>query len=77
MRAVGALAGALVGLRIRTSRPLVVANMCMALGCLPPALIALHAHPVVIAVATALMNGALGLSSTCGTPPSSGASPRS
>ncbi|WP_442270374.1 MFS transporter [Streptomyces sp. M-16] len=62
--AVGALTGALVALRIRTSRPLVVANMCMALGCLALALIALHAHPVVIAVATALMNSALGLSST-------------
>ncbi|EFL19348.1 MFS transporter [Streptomyces sp. C] len=62
--AVGALAGALVALRIRTSRPLAVANVCMALGCLPLALIALHAHAVVIAVATALMNSALGLSST-------------
>ncbi|MFD0375765.1 MFS transporter [Streptomyces sp. NPDC127112] len=62
--AVGALAGALIALRIKTSRPLVVANVCMALGCLPLALIALHAHAIVIAVATALMNSALGLSST-------------
>ncbi|WP_404955629.1 MFS transporter [Streptomyces sp. 147326] len=62
--AVGALAGALVALRVRTSRPLVVANVCMALGCLPLALIAMHAPAIVIAVATALMNSALGLSST-------------
>ncbi|WP_331747034.1 MFS transporter (plasmid) [Streptomyces sp. NBC_00853] len=59
--AVGALVGALIALRVRPRRPLLVANICLAMGALPLPLIALEAPTYVIAVAAGLMSVALGL----------------
>ncbi|WP_236053756.1 MFS transporter [Streptomyces musisoli] len=61
---VGALTGALVSLRVRTSRPLVVINICLSLGAIPLALIALGAHTALIAVGAGVMAFALGLMGT-------------
>ena len=58
---IGALVGALVAVRVAPEHPLVTANVCLALGSLPLALIAARAHPVLIAVAAGLMYSALGL----------------
>lgn len=61
---IGALTGALLSLRIKTSRPLVVANVCLALGAIPLTLIALGAHTAFIAAGAAVMAFALGLMGT-------------
>ncbi|MEU9193756.1 MFS transporter [Streptomyces hundungensis] len=61
---VGALTGALVSLRVRTSRPLVVINICLSLGAIPLALIALGAPTALIAVGAGVMAFALGLMGT-------------
>ncbi|WP_371640716.1 MFS transporter [Streptomyces virginiae] len=61
---IGAFAGALLSLRIRTSHPLVLANICLALGAIPLALIALEAHTALIAVGAGIMSFALGLMGT-------------
>ncbi|MEW2467994.1 MFS transporter [Streptomyces sp. NPDC046994] len=62
--AVGALAGVMVAVRLRPRRPLVVSNLCLALGGLPLLLIAAHAPVVLIAVSAGFMYSALGLSGT-------------
>lgn len=56
---VGALCGALLALRLRPARPLVVANLALALGALPLALLAAGAPAVAVAVAYGLMTGGL------------------
>ncbi|MEU4835823.1 MFS transporter [Streptosporangium sp. NPDC023615] len=56
---VGALCGALLALRLRPSRPLLVANLALALGALPLALLAAGAPAVAVAVAYGLMTGGL------------------
>ncbi|MEV7007770.1 MFS transporter [Streptosporangium sp. NPDC051022] len=56
---VGALAGALLALRARPRRPLVVANLALALGGLPLVLLAAGAPALVVAVANGLMAGGL------------------
>ncbi|WP_051898192.1 MFS transporter [Sciscionella sediminilitoris] len=57
--AVGGLIGAFVALRIRPRRPLVVGNLALALGCVPPALLAVPVTAPVIAVAAGFMYGGL------------------
>ncbi|MFD7127283.1 MULTISPECIES: MFS transporter [Streptomyces] len=61
--AVGAVAGALLALRVRPRRPLRVANLCLAVGGLPLALIAIEANVWVIVVAAAAMNTGLAVMS--------------
>lgn len=60
----GALAGAVLALRWRPRRPLVTANVCMALGSVPLLLIGFHAPVAAIALAACAMNTALGLGGT-------------
>ncbi|MBF5028527.1 MULTISPECIES: MFS transporter [unclassified Micromonospora] len=61
--AIGALAGALIGLNIRPRRPLVVSNLANSLGALPLIMIAVGAPVLVVAVAAGLMSLVLGLGS--------------
>jgi MFS family permease len=61
---VGALAGAVLAYRAVPRYPLVAGNVCLALGALPLALLAVRAHPALIALAAALMYSALGLAGT-------------
>ncbi|HEV7933738.1 MAG TPA: MFS transporter [Actinomadura sp.] len=56
---IGALVGAFVGLRIRFRRPLVAANLALSLGALPPALLAVQAPALLVAVGYGLMAGGL------------------
>lgn len=60
----GAFAGALIALRVRPRRPLVVSNVCLALGAIPIALIGAEANVWLIAITAALMTLALGLMGT-------------
>lgn len=62
--AVGALLGAVLSLRVQARRPLVVANVCLALGALPLVCIALRLPVLVIAAAAVVMNTVLGLMGT-------------
>lgn len=62
--AVGALLGAAVSLRLKARRPLVLCNVCLALGALPLVAIAMDLPVGVIAVAAAVMNLVLGLMGT-------------
>ncbi|MBM0230699.1 MFS transporter [Micromonospora sp. STR1_7] len=61
--AIGALAGALIGLNVRPRRPLVVSNLANSLGALPLIMIAVGAPVLVIAVSAGLMSLVLGLGS--------------
>ncbi|MER5642191.1 MFS transporter [Kitasatospora sp. NPDC002227] len=61
---VGAFAGAVLSLRIRPRRPLVVSNLCLAVGGAALVLVAAEAPVWLIAVAAAVMNLGLGLMST-------------
>ncbi|MFD9007633.1 MFS transporter [Streptomyces sp. NPDC059552] len=61
---IGAFIGALIALRIKPRRPLIAANILLALGALPVALIAAHADIYLIVVAGGLMTLSLGLSGT-------------
>ncbi|MEU4403684.1 MFS transporter [Streptosporangium sp. NPDC023963] len=56
---VGALCGALLALRARPRRPLVVANLALALGALPLVLLAAEAPALTVAAAYGLMTGGL------------------
>ncbi|GAA2870449.1 MFS transporter [Streptosporangium fragile] len=56
---IGALCGALLALRSRSRRPLVAANLALALGALPLALLAAGASAPVVAVAYGMMTGGL------------------
>jgi MFS family permease len=56
---VGALIGALIGLRVRPRRPLFAANLALALGALPFLFLAAQAPPILVAVAHGLMAGGL------------------
>ncbi|GAA0846135.1 MFS transporter [Streptosporangium amethystogenes subsp. fukuiense] len=56
---VGALCGALLALRARPRRPLVVANIALALGALPLVLLAAGAPALAVAVAYGLATGGL------------------
>lgn len=56
---IGALVGAVVALRVRPSRPLVVANLGLATGGLPLVLLAIPAPAMVVAVAAAVMYAGL------------------
>ncbi|MFI6510287.1 MFS transporter [Streptosporangium sp. NPDC050855] len=58
---IGALAGALLTLRVRPKRPLVVANLVLALGALPLVLLAAGMSAPMVAVAYGLMTGGLAL----------------
>ncbi|MEW2592251.1 MFS transporter [Micromonospora aurantiaca] len=58
---VGAFLGAVVALRFRPRRPLVVSNICLALGALPLIAIALELPVPAIALAAVMMNSVLGL----------------
>ncbi|MFI6451239.1 MFS transporter [Streptosporangium amethystogenes] len=55
----GALCGALLALRVRPRRPLVVANLALALGALPLTLLAAGAPALAVAAAYGLMTGGL------------------
>jgi MFS family permease len=61
---VGAFLGAVIALRIRPRRPLVVSNICLALGALPLIAIALDLPVPAIAAAAVMMNSVLGLLDT-------------
>jgi predicted MFS family arabinose efflux permease len=54
---VGALCGALLALRARPRRPLVTANLALALGALPLVLLAAGAPALIVAAAYGLMTG--------------------
>jgi predicted MFS family arabinose efflux permease len=56
---IGALLGALIGLRARPRHPLLAANLALALGALPFVLLAAHAPPPAVAVGYGLMFGGL------------------
>ncbi|MBC6457410.1 MFS transporter [Actinomadura sp. HBU206391] len=56
---VGALVGALIGLRVRPRRPLLAANLALALGALPFLVLAARAPALLVAVAYGLMAGGL------------------
>jgi MFS family permease len=62
--AVGALLGAAVSLRVRAGRPLVLCNICLAVGALPLIAIAMDLPVGVVAVAAVMMNAGLGLMGT-------------
>ncbi|MFD5826629.1 MFS transporter [Lentzea sp. NPDC060358] len=57
--AIGAVGGAVVALHVRPRRPLVVANLALALGAVPLVLLAVAAAPVVIALAAGVMHAGL------------------
>jgi hypothetical protein len=56
---IGAVVGAVIGLRARPRHPLVAANLALALGALPFLALVLHGPPLLIAVAYGAMAGGL------------------
>ena len=60
---IGALIGSLVALKVRPRRPLLVANLWLALGALPLLGLGAGAHPIVIAILAGMMSMGLGLAS--------------
>jgi predicted MFS family arabinose efflux permease len=56
---IGALLGALAGLRIRSRRPLVAANLALSLGAVPLVLLAVHAPALLVAAGYGLLAGGL------------------
>ena len=59
--AIGALAGVVLALRLRPRRPLVTANLALALGGLPLVLLAVAAPPLLVAVAAGFTYAGLSL----------------
>jgi len=62
--ALGAMAGAVLALRIRPHRPLVVCNLVLSIIGVPLVLLAAHAPPALIAVTTGLAFGGLAFMNT-------------
>jgi MFS family permease len=62
--AVGAVAGAVVALRVRATRPLLAVNVALSASALPLAAVALGAPVAVVAVSAAIMNAGLSYGNT-------------